>query len=80
VAGQFALFGAVVLAPRVGPPLPWAVARLLRLPGAILLGAGGALMLRGVVDLGASFTPLPRPKDTAALVRDGVYARVRHPI
>ena len=80
VAAQFALFGAVVLAPRVGPPLPRVLAPPLRSLGAILLATGGALMLRGVVDLGANFTPLPRPKDTAALVRDGVYARVRHPI
>ena len=80
VVAQFALFGAVVLAPRVGPPLPPAIARPLRPLGAILAAAGGALMLRGVADLGASFTPLPRPKDGAALVRDGLYARVRHPI
>lgn len=80
VVAQFALFGAVVLAPSVGPPLPQALVGLLRPPGAILLAAGGALMLRGVADLGASFTPLPRPKADAALVRDGVYARVRHPI
>ncbi|CAA9589682.1 MAG: hypothetical protein AVDCRST_MAG88-4633, partial [uncultured Thermomicrobiales bacterium] len=56
VAAQFALFGAVVLAPRVGPPLPPALARPLRPLGAVLLAAGGALVLRGVADLGASFT------------------------
>ena len=38
------------------------------------------LVARGVADLGAAMTPLPRPRDGAELVETGVYALVRHPI
>jgi protein-S-isoprenylcysteine O-methyltransferase Ste14 len=30
--------------------------------------------------LGANLTPFPRPRPAATLVRDGIYAEVRHPI
>ena len=56
----------------------------LRLAGIVLgiaLIAGGIILgVRGVVDLGESLTPLPRPRDGAKLVDTGAYALVRHPI
>ena len=49
--------------------------------------AGGALVLAGVAlgylgirDLDRSLSPMPRPRDTAVLIQDGVYRRLRHPI
>lgn len=50
------------------------------LAGVALIAGGVALGIRGVVDLGRAMTPLPRPRDDAALVETGAYALVRHPI
>ena len=44
------------------------------------MAAGSILAVRGVVDLRAAFTPLPRPREDARLVDTGAYRRVRHPI
>ena len=77
---QFALFGVLLVAPDAGPHWPRALSLTGRLIGVSLLASGGYLVLRGMTDLGPSFTPLPRPKDDAALVRAGVYGWVRHPI
>lgn len=77
---QFALFAVLLVAPDAGPRWPRALSLTGRLAGIALLAAGASLMLRGLRDLGPSFTPLPRPKDDAALVRAGVYGWVRHPI
>ena len=41
---------------------------------------GGVLFVSGLIRLGPGLTPLPYPKDGAALVRKGPYAIVRHPI
>jgi protein-S-isoprenylcysteine O-methyltransferase Ste14 len=48
--------------------------------GAILVGIGGWLVWRGIRGLGPSLTALPRPRDDATLVQEGVYGRIRHPI
>lgn len=48
--------------------------------GLALVAAGGFLAVRGVLDLGRSLTPLPRPRDDATLVDTGAYAWCRHPI
>ena len=48
--------------------------------GIVLIAVGIVLAVRGSVDLGGAFTPLPRPRDGAALVETGVYSFVRHPI
>jgi protein-S-isoprenylcysteine O-methyltransferase Ste14 len=58
------------------PPLiygVWAVASLLFLLATLLV-------VRGLIDLGASLTPLPYPKDAAELVQTGIYGLVRHPL
>jgi protein-S-isoprenylcysteine O-methyltransferase Ste14 len=80
VVAQFPLFGLAVQAPHLGPAWPRALARSGRLAGLPLLAAGAYLAARGLLDLGASFTPLPKPKDDARLVREGAYRIVRHPI
>jgi protein-S-isoprenylcysteine O-methyltransferase Ste14 len=48
--------------------------------GVGLVVAGLVIGIVGVRDLGASLTPVPRPKDGAALVQRGIYSRVRHPL
>lgn len=50
------------------------------LQGAILLGIGGASVVLGVRGLGRTLSALPRPRDDATLVDDGIYGRIRHPI
>jgi len=84
VLGQLVLLGLViVLGTRSGIPslgnagfMGWL---------SFVLGAGGLaigawLLLRGIVDLGRSLTPLPRPRADARLVESGIYATLRHPI
>lgn len=48
--------------------------------GALLVGIGGWVVMRAARRLGDSLTALPRPRDDARLVQDGIYARVRHPM
>jgi len=48
--------------------------------GGALILAGIALAYLGIKDLDRSLSPLPRPRETAVLIQDGVYRRVRHPI
>ena len=48
--------------------------------GGALIAAGVALGYFGIRDLDRSLSPLPRPRDTAVLIQDGVYRRLRHPI
>ncbi len=48
--------------------------------GGALIVAGVALGYLGIKDLDRSLSPLPRPRDTAVLIQDGVYRRLRHPI
>ena len=50
------------------------------LAGLALMLAGAALLGRGLIDLGANLTPVPRPRDDSQLVESGVYALVRHPL
>lgn len=48
--------------------------------GAAAILAGALAAVRGVLDLGSSRTPFPRPADANRLVESGVYRVVRHPI
>jgi len=48
--------------------------------GAILIGCGGLLSVRGVLDLRENLTPFPKPLPGASLVDCGAYSLVRHPI
>ena len=55
-------------------PLPIAIF------GACLFGVGVLLAVQAFWRLGASLSPLPDPKPTAALVTQGAYRRCRHPL
>ena len=48
--------------------------------GIVLIACGIVLAVRGAVDLRGALTPLPKPRDGAALVETGAYSFVRHPI
>lgn len=48
--------------------------------GGGLVIAGIVAAVRGVLDLGASMTPLPRPRAGGTLVETGLYRRLRHPV
>ncbi len=80
VAIQFVLIGATVGAAFLPPRWPDAVAGPLSLAGAALAVAGGSFSIAAARALGRSFTPLPRPGESAELVERGPYRLVRHPI
>ncbi len=48
--------------------------------GGVLFVSGAALAILGIKDLDRSMSPMPRPTETAVLIQDGVYRRLRHPI
>lgn len=80
VAGQFVLLGLTLVAPRRGPVWPRALTWPARALGVAAIGGGFFLTGRAFSDLGASLSPFPKPKPDAELVREGIYAQVRHPI
>ena len=83
LAGQIVLLAAIALAPRRLPGVPdwpaWAAVPS-RIAGLLLGAAGGLVALAGARTLGSNLTPFPRPRDDGALVQDGIYGVVRHPI
>ena len=83
VAGQLVLLVAIAAAgfERLLHPTEPDMARLVAAAlGTVAIVAGGIIGLRGILDLGPSLTPFPRPADTNVLVDTGVYRFVRHPI
>ena len=80
VAAQVVVFVLVVVAGSFGPAWDGPARVVGGVLGAILIGGGAVLAVRGTLDLGSSLTPLPHPRDDASLIQTGVYARVRHPI
>jgi protein-S-isoprenylcysteine O-methyltransferase Ste14 len=78
VIAQFALLALIFAAPLVERSQP---PTLLAVPlGGIVSLAGVAFALLGVLQLGNNLTFFPRPLDNGALVQNGVYSVVRHPI
>ena len=72
--------GATAIAGLVGPAWSGAPRAIGIVAGAGLLGAGGLLTGRGVLDLGANLTVFPKPLQSTRLVETGAYRLVRHPI
>ena len=48
--------------------------------GVVLCALGAVFGIAGARALGRSRTAFPEPRETATLVRHGIYARVRHPL
>lgn len=79
LAGQILLIAAVALLP-AWPALPLAWPLAARWAGGLLLLIFLAQALGALLGLGVSLTPLPEPIPGAPLVRQGPYARCRHPL
>jgi len=77
---QLALFGAIAVSGAAGPAWGGWPATVGIALGGVLIGCGGILSLRGVLDLRENLTPFPRPLEGARLVETGAYRLVRHPI
>lgn len=78
---QILLMGAVLIAGLfVGAHWAGAPRFAASVAGGVLILAGAALGYLGIKDLDRSASPLPRPRETAVLIQDGVYRRLRHPI
>jgi protein-S-isoprenylcysteine O-methyltransferase Ste14 len=80
---QAVLMLLVLVGPRTFPGGPeWSppFAPQRQVIGAILVAAGGAFFLAALLRLGSALTPLPYPKEGAALVQTGPFSLVRHPI
>ena len=79
-AAQVGLFGLIGVAGSLGPAWSGTARSATDALSAVLLGAGGLLALRGLVDLRENLTPFPRPLPGARLVDTGAYRLARHPI
>jgi protein-S-isoprenylcysteine O-methyltransferase Ste14 len=77
---QVALVGTVAIAGGLGPAWSGAARAAGIGVGLVLIGLGGALALRGILDLRSNLTPFPMPLDGARLVDTGAYRLVRHPM
>jgi protein-S-isoprenylcysteine O-methyltransferase Ste14 len=53
---------------------------LVILAGGALAALGLAIAGLGIIQLGQSLSPMPRPRHDASLVERGLYRHVRHPI
>jgi protein-S-isoprenylcysteine O-methyltransferase Ste14 len=82
VVAQAVLMLLVFLGPRSlgGQPVSFPFPHACLIVGSVLMLAGCALFLAGLLRLGPGLTPLPYPKDGASLVTTGPYGLVRHPI
>jgi protein-S-isoprenylcysteine O-methyltransferase Ste14 len=77
---QLVLFAAIAAAGAAGPAWGGLARSAGEVVGAVLIGAGGLLSVRGVLDLRENLTPFPKPLPGASLVETGSYGLVRHPI
>ena len=74
------LFGAVAVACIWGPRWPDGVQVPVAVAGGVAALAGAAVVVLAGRALGGSLTPFPKPPPDGALVVDGPYRVVRHPI
>jgi protein-S-isoprenylcysteine O-methyltransferase Ste14 len=77
---QAALMAAIPIVGGLAPGWPAPARGPAIVTGSLLVVAGCALLLLGIVGLGDSFAVFPAPATSAELVTSGIYARARHPI
>ena len=77
---QFVLIGAVVVLGLLAPGWPEGARWWLKGAGALLLFGGALVLALAGRALGSGFTPFPKPAEGGALVEEGPYAVVRHPV
>jgi protein-S-isoprenylcysteine O-methyltransferase Ste14 len=83
VVAQIVLMGLVFFGPRTFPGHPaWSIPhpRACRIIGPVFMACGSGFLLAGLVCLRSGLTPLPYPREGAALVQTGAFALVRHPM
>ena len=80
VVVQFVLIGAVVGLGLLAPAWPEGARWWLKGAGALLLFGGALVLALAGRALGSGFTPFPKPAEGGALVEEGPYAVVRHPV
>jgi protein-S-isoprenylcysteine O-methyltransferase Ste14 len=64
----------------VGVYWPGSLESFFGILGLLIAGAGALLVILGVLSLGRSFTPLPRPRARTRLQQGGIFRLVRHPV
>lgn len=64
----------------VGVYWPGSADSFLGILGLLIAVAGTLLLVLGVLALGRSFTPLPRPRVRTRLRQSGIFRLVRHPV
>ena len=64
----------------VGVYWPGSVESFFGVLGLLLAVVGAFLVVLGVLSLGSSFTPLPRPRARTRLREGGIFRFVRHPV
>src|SRR6266540_2729803 len=77
---QLLLGAAIIGCGFVGVYWPGSADSFLAILGLLIAVAGVLLVVLGVVSLGRSFTPLPRPRARTRLRQSGIFRLVRHPV
>ena len=80
MAIQIVLVGAIVGCGFVGIYWPHSVEGFLVVLGMVLIVAGATVFVLGVLSLGSSLTPYPRPRPAAVFREGGPFRHVRHPV
>jgi protein-S-isoprenylcysteine O-methyltransferase Ste14 len=80
VALQLLLGAAIAGGGFVGVYWPGSLESFLSVLGLLIALAGALLVILGVLSLGSSFTPLPRPRARTRLRQGGIFRLVRHPV
>ncbi len=77
---QLLLVAAIAGCSFVGVYWPRSVESFVGVLGLLIVVAGALLFVLGVLSLGSSFTPLPRPRARTRLRQGGIFGLVRHPV
>jgi protein-S-isoprenylcysteine O-methyltransferase Ste14 len=77
---QFALIAAIIVVGLLAPGWPDGARWWVKGAGVVLLFAGALVLVSAGRALGSGFTPFPKPAEGGALVEEGPYAFVRHPV
>ena len=80
VGAQMALIAAIALVLVLDGTLPTGGLEPVQIPGSLIVVSGAVLAVAASRRLGPAMTPFPEPTETAALVLEGPYRYVRHPI
>jgi protein-S-isoprenylcysteine O-methyltransferase Ste14 len=77
---QLLLGAAIIGCGFVGVYWPGSADSFLGILGLLIAVAGVLLVVLGLLSLGRSFTPLPRPRARTRLRQSGIFRLVRHPM